>query len=71
MRSIVRPLLAVLCLATVAFAADEPAQKPDQPKKEEWNGYEIRKFQVEGREGLLVGPKTPAPGGWPARAASR
>jgi cyclophilin family peptidyl-prolyl cis-trans isomerase len=35
MRSIVRPLLAVLCLATVAFAADEPATTPpaETPKE--------------------------------------
>jgi cyclophilin family peptidyl-prolyl cis-trans isomerase len=35
MRSIVRPLLAVLCLATAAFAADEPATTtPAETKKE-------------------------------------
>ena len=35
MRSIIRPLLAVLCLATVAVAADEPVapEKPATPKE--------------------------------------
>ena len=64
--------LAALLAASASFAADEPAKNPqepnpaepnnEEPKKELWNGYEIVRFQVAGRGGLLVIPKTPAPG---------
>ena len=59
--------LVALLSASTPFAADDPAQsslnpKPVEHQPEEWNGYEIVKFQVGGRGGLLVIPKEPAPG---------
>jgi pimeloyl-ACP methyl ester carboxylesterase len=54
------PLLALFA-ASLSLSAEEPAKKPEAPK-EEWNGYEIRKFDVQSRGSMLVIPKTPAPG---------
>ena len=50
-------ILIVLCTlfaSTSAYAADAPATKPAEPKKPEWNGYEILNFKVDGRGALLV-----------------
>lgn len=56
------------CLAAADRLGAEEASPPtdaakkEEPKKEDWNGYEIRKFQVGGRNALLVVPKTAAAG---------
>lgn len=50
------PIVALIAAASVLHAA-EPA-----PKVSDWNGYEKLDFQVDGRPGLLVKPKTPAEG---------
>ncbi len=48
--------VSTLIAAPAVFAA------PEDVKKEEWNGYEMKKFAVEGRSALLVVPKEPAAG---------
>ncbi|MCE9547471.1 MAG: hypothetical protein K8T25_18520, partial [Planctomycetia bacterium] len=41
-------------------AAKPEAAKSDAPKKPGWNGYDLLNFKVDGRNALLVVPKTPA-----------
>ncbi len=54
--------LLMIALGTL-LAGSAVLAAADAPKKpEEWNGYEILKFSVDGRGALLVVPKKPAPG---------
>ncbi len=50
------PIAALFAVSAVLHAA-EPATKPA-----EWNGYEKLDFTVAGHPGLIVKPKSPAPG---------
>ena len=57
-------LVAILTLPSVAQPPSAPpaTAQPAAVAKPEWNGYEIQKFKVDGRDGLLVLPKTAATG---------
>ena len=55
-----RSVLATLALGVLAIFSHTAAAQ--EAKKPEWNGYEIQNFKVDGRDGLMVLPKTPAPG---------
>lgn len=55
-RSVLTTLILTLLAVFSHTAAAQEAKKP------EWNGYEIQNFKVDGRDGLMVLPKTPAPG---------
>ena len=57
-----RSLLLIAWSALAASAFADEATKPEEPKKPEWNGYEMHQFKVDGRSALLVAPKTAAPG---------
>lgn len=49
-------------LRTTAFALLLLTRLAVSARCEDWNGYELTKFNVEGRGALIVVPKTPAPG---------
>lgn len=54
-------LMAISSVITFAQAPSAPAT-PAAPAKPQWNGYEFQNFKVDGRDGLMVLPKTAAPG---------
>ena len=49
-------------LGIAAATLSAMAQAPAAPAKPQWNGYEIQNFKVDGRDALMVLPKTVAPG---------
>ena len=63
-RRIAACVLLGIALATLSATAQTPAAPaaPVAPAKPQWNGYEIQNFKVDGRDALMVLPKTPAPG---------